>query len=66
MKMKTLTKSKQQKCAYDRLIDAIAPFIFFGVIIGLPVKLWMSNPAGFWDNPFERPHPAQCGFGKSC
>jgi len=29
-------------------MDVAAPIFFLLVLVGLPLKLWVSNPDGFW------------------
>lgn len=43
-----MTNPNEDKCLFDRVMDAVAPLIFIGLLVALPLKLWISNPDGFW------------------
>ena len=58
----------QHRCLFDRVMDVAAPIFFLLVLVGLPLKLWMSNPDGFW-NSGGSSAPAGCsvvGIAERC
>ncbi len=64
-----MANPKQRDCLYDRLMNVLAPALLIAVLVGLPLKLWVSNPDGFWRSSSPSSGANECavvGIAERC